>query len=110
MTLGIARTVIICAAALASTGFAYAAETKVEVGKNLAERLCARCHAVGQKGDSPMKEAPLFRGFAKKWPLENLAEALAEGITVGHDVMPAFELTPDQIDVFLSYLKTLKAD
>lgn len=108
MTFGFLRAVLFCAAALGVVGPAYAAETKVEAGKILADRLCARCHAVGQKGVSPLKEAPPFRTLSSKWPLENLAEALAEGIVVGHDAMPAFELTPDQIDAFLAYLNTLK--
>jgi hypothetical protein len=40
--------------------------------------------------------------------VENLSEALAEGIIVGHPEMPRFELTPHQIEDFLSYLKSLE--
>lgn len=88
----------------------FAADAQVKKGRALAERLCARCHAVGQTGDSPNKDAPPFRSFSKKWPLENLEEALAEGIVVGHEDMPEFELSEAQIDDFLAYLKTLKPE
>ncbi len=77
-------------------------------GYQLAEKLCARCHAIGPAGDSPLKEASPFRTFPQKWPLDHLEEALAEGIVVGHEAMPEFELTPKQIDDFLAYLATLK--
>jgi mono/diheme cytochrome c family protein len=80
----------------------------IEAGKRLAENLCARCHAIGLEGASPNAEAPPFRSFHGKWPLENLAEALAEGIAVGHPDMPAFELYPEQIEDLIAYLYTLE--
>jgi mono/diheme cytochrome c family protein len=43
-----------------------------------------------------------------RYPIETLGEALAEGIYTGHAEMPAFELSPDQINDLLSYLKTLE--
>lgn len=85
-----------------------AGDVGAEPGRQLAEKLCARCHAIGPTGDSPMKEAPPFRTFPEKWPLEDLEEALAEGIVVGHEAMPEFELTAQQIDDLLGYLATLK--
>jgi cytochrome c len=107
-----ARTAAIVLAA--GTGICPAAgsgaESDIKTGRAIAERLCARCHAVGQTGDSPTKAAPPFRSFSRKWPLENLEEALAEGIVVGHESMPEFELTEAQIDAFLAYLKTLKPE
>ncbi len=35
--------------------------------------------------------------FASQWPAGSIAEALAEGISVGHPDMPAFELRPTAI-------------
>ena len=67
-----------------------------------------RCHAVGRAGDSPLRIAPPFRTLHTRYPVENLAEALAEGITVGHPAMPEFRLDPDQIDNLIAYLKTLE--
>lgn len=77
-------------------------------GRQFAERNCARCHAIGRTGKSPLKEAPPFRIFATQWPLESLEEALAEGIVVGHTSMPEFKLTPRQIDDFLGFLDSIQ--
>lgn len=76
-------------------------------GKALAEAHCARCHAVGPSGDSPHKDAPPFRALVTKWPLQNLEEALAEGIVTGHPDMPAFEMEPPNIDALIEYFATL---
>jgi len=80
----------------------------INAGRQFAERNCARCHAIGQTGGSPLAEAPPFRTFEKRWPLENIEEALAEGIDVGHADMPEFELTPRQIRDFIGYLETIQ--
>ena len=78
----------------------------VERGRAIAQH-CARCHAIGQNDQSPHKDAPPFRTFQGKWPLEQLEEALAEGIAVGHVDMPEYVFEPDQIADFLAYLATL---
>ena len=44
----------------------------------------------------------------KRYPIETLAESLAEGIQTGHPTMPEFQLEPDQIGDLLAYLKTLE--
>jgi len=77
-------------------------------GKAYAESHCARCHAVGRAGDSPLTPAPPFRTLPHRYPVETLAEAFAEGIYTGHAAMPAFELDPERIHDLLSYLKTLE--
>ena len=80
---------------------------EIAAGKVLAEKLCARCHAVSTTGDSPESKSPPFREFAKKWPVQDLEEALAEGIVVGHKIMPEFEFEPDDITNLLSYIGSL---
>lgn len=77
-------------------------------GRQLAETHCARCHAVGETGESPMAGAPRFRDLEQRYPIDDLAEALAEGISVGHPPMPEFTFGPDEIADLLGYLKTLK--
>ena len=69
---------------------------------------CSRCHAVGRFGDSPLAIAPPFRTLHERYPVDELAEALAEGIVVGHPTMPQFTLDPGQVDDVISYLKTLE--
>src|SRR3954465_10020974 len=89
-------------------GLAMVAQGNPQAGQRLVKANCARCHAVGRAGDSPLRIAPPFRTLHTRYPVENLAEALAEGITVGHPAMPEFRLDPDQIDNLIAYLKTLE--
>lgn len=77
-------------------------------GQKLAKELCSNCHAIDITDESKNKQAPPFRTFSQKWPLENLEEALAEGIVVGHDDMPEFKFTPDQITNFITYLEHIQ--
>src|SRR5262245_39975621 len=66
-------------------------------GEALLAANCARCHAIGRTGASPHPAAPLFRTLSDKYPIEGLAEALAEGISVGHPDMPEFVFAPDDV-------------
>lgn len=77
-------------------------------GRAFAEANCARCHAVGATGASPLAAAPAFRDLHRRYPVEQLAESLAEGIETGHRGMPEFRLEPPQIADFLAYLRTLR--
>lgn len=77
-------------------------------GRLIAERLCSRCHAIGAAGDSPLAAAPPFRTLGRSFPVDNLAEALAEGIVTGHRQMPQFELTPVQVGDFLAWLRVIQ--
>lgn len=87
---------------------ALALSPAAQRGKVYARAHCARCHAIGPAGRSPFRPAPPFRTLHQRYPVEWLAEALAEGISTGHPAMPEFVLDPDQIDDLLSYLKTLR--
>jgi cytochrome c len=78
-------------------------------GRRLAEQRCARCHAIGKSGASPHASAPPFRVIAAKGHVDDLQEALAEGITVGHSDMPEFEFSADEITDLLAFLKSLAA-
>ena len=87
---------------------ALAASPSEQRGKTFAVNNCARCHSIDKVTQSPLKIAPPFRTLHGRYPVETLAEALAEGIQTGHPTMPEFRLDPDQIHDFLSYLKTLE--
>jgi cytochrome c len=79
-------------------------------GMDIAQTNCATCHAIGAAGASPYPAAPPFRTLHEKYDTGGLAEALAEGIAVGHDgarQMPEFVLTPEQIDDLLAYIGSL---
>jgi cytochrome c len=96
---------------LAACGAAHepARETALlDAGRDLVHRQCARCHGVGRMDDSPHPEAPPFRRLHERYPIEQLGEAFAEGIVVGHAEMPAFELQPREVAALLAYLKSLE--
>lgn len=79
-------------------------------GQRIAERNCAGCHAVTRKGTSPNEKAPAFRTLAQRYELQDLEEALAEGIMVGHEApeMPLFEFNSRQIADFMAYLRSIQ--
>lgn len=87
---------------------ATAASPQEQRGKTFAMNNCAKCHSIDKVSASPLKIAPPFRTLHKRYPVETLSEALAEGIQTGHPSMPEFQLEPDQIGDLLAYLKTLE--
>lgn len=76
----------------------------IAAGRLIAEAYCAACHAIGREDESAHPEAPAFRTLSQQYPVEALAEALAEGIMVGHPDMPEFVFQPEEIDHLLDYL------
>jgi mono/diheme cytochrome c family protein len=87
---------------------ALAASKAEQRGKTFAQTHCARCHAIDRVSASPVKDAPPLRTLHLQYPIENLEEALAEGIYTGHPEMRTFALVPGQIHDLLAYLKTLE--
>ena len=77
-------------------------------GKSLVTANCSRCHAIGKEGDSPHAEAPAFRTLSNKYPVENLAELLAEGIVSGHPDMPIFVFSPQDVAAIIDYLQSVQ--
>ena len=107
------RTLAVAAVAAVFLSSAAVAQSSMEIerGRALVERYCATCHAVGRTGTSPYAPAPAFRTLHERYDVEALAEALAEGMVVGHNgarQMPIFRLDPPQIDDLLAYLKSLE--
>ncbi len=69
---------------------------------------CSRCHAIDKLSPSPLTAAPPFRTLHQRYPIDSLAEAMAEGIVTGHPTMPEFRLDPGQIADVLAFLRTLE--
>jgi cytochrome c len=78
-------------------------------GEVLVRENCSRCHAIGKEGDSLHPEAPPFRTLSRKYPIEDLAESLAEGIVSGHPDMPIFVFGPDDVEAIIQYLQSVQA-
>jgi len=87
---------------------AAALEPRAQRGLTLAQTNCTKCHAIGKIGESPMREAPPFRTLHERYPVENLGEAFAEGISTGHPAMPEWRFDPGQIGDLIAYLRTLE--
>ncbi|MFV0297064.1 MAG: c-type cytochrome [Hyphomicrobiaceae bacterium] len=85
------------------------ADDTAAAGEKILKEKCATCHALGRDGASPNKAAPPFRDLHLRYPVSHLAEALAEGIVTGHNDMPEFTFTPDEISAILAYMETLAA-
>lgn len=79
----------------------------IDKGHAILEANCARCHGIGLEDSSKHEEAPPFRVVVTRYPPEDLAEALAEGIISGHPDMPEFVFQPEEIEAILAYLDTL---
>jgi len=82
--------------------------TPARRGEALLITNCARCHAVGRSGVSPHPQAPPFRTLSRKFKVEGLAEALAEGISTGHPDMPEFVFEADEVGAIIEYLKFIQ--
>ena len=87
---------------------ALAQDARAQRGRTFAQTNCASCHAIGRVGESPLRIAPPFRTLHTRYPVENLAEAFAEGIVTGHPTMPQFRLDAAQIGDLLAYPKMLE--
>ncbi|WP_348533035.1 cytochrome c [Hyphomicrobium sp. NDB2Meth4] len=100
---------LLSGAMLSMAGWAIAETSTIDQGRALLEANCARCHAIGVEGESKHKEAPPFRDVVMRYPPDNLAEALAEGLISGHPDMPEFVFEPDQVEAIVAYLNDLRA-
>ena len=86
---------------------AVATSSDAARGRQFAESSCARCHAIGAADASPRPDAPPLRTLHRRYPIDSLEEAFAEGIQVGHPDMPQFVLEPRQIRDLLVYLRSI---
>ena len=86
---------------------ARAEDPSAEEGRGLAEANCATCHALGAEGASPLAAAPPFRDVAKRYSAEELMDGFMEGLPVGHDIMPDWDMTEDQSIALSLFIMTL---
>jgi mono/diheme cytochrome c family protein len=77
-------------------------------GEALVKENCSRCHAISKEGDSPHPQAPPFRTLSSHYPIEDLAESLAEGIVSGHPDMPIFVFSPQDVEAIIDYLESIQ--
>jgi mono/diheme cytochrome c family protein len=102
------RLMLVFVASFLICGPALGQNPQAQRGRVLLQTHCAQCHAIGRVEPSPLGIAPPFRELHKRYPVEELAESLAEGIVTGHPTMPEFRFDPAQIGDVIAYLKTLE--
>ncbi len=80
----------------------------VENGRTVAETSCASCHAIGERGNSPMPQAPVFRSVLRRYSSDVLETELIMGMRVAHGPMPTFQFNPDAAGALIAYLLSIQ--
>jgi cytochrome c len=76
-------------------------------GYQLAQRLCATCHAIDASGTATVNpDVPSFSAIARQ--PNATAERLAGRIIIPHPAMPNTQLTVTEIRDVIAYILTLK--
>ncbi len=110
------RFMLLAGVALVLAGCAAPADAPVGVatdaalaadGRSIAEAECAACHAVGEYGESPNPNAPVFRTLLSRYSAGVLEQELIEGIRVSHP-MPEFQFNPQGTDALIQYLQSIQ--
>jgi mono/diheme cytochrome c family protein len=76
----------------------------LERGRVIAEQKCAPCHAIGRNDERPHAIVTPFRDLHTRHPIEMLIDARKTGIISGHDEMPMFELSREDMRALLAYI------
>jgi mono/diheme cytochrome c family protein len=96
-------------AILAATG-AHAQTGSADDGHRLVQRDCAMCHDVERTGASANPAAPPFRNLHLIYPLNQIAQALAEGTIANHPPMSPYHLSASEIADIVRYLNSIQTD
>jgi mono/diheme cytochrome c family protein len=78
-------------------------------GRVMAEAHCSVCHAIGESDPSPtwVNSNTPFRGLHERYPIAMLEQAAVTGRISGHDEMPGFEFTLEDMAALLAYIDSL---
>jgi mono/diheme cytochrome c family protein len=82
----------------------------IQRGETLVRQHCALCHGIGRDDTSRYPNAPLFRELSKRYPVDVLEEALAEGFTSGHPAMPEYTFSADRAAAIVAYLMSIQTE
>lgn len=92
----------------AASTIAAQSTKRVAAGKAIAEKTCAWCHAIGQRDESPNKEAPRFRDIHARHPVLALRAPITRAIATPHDRMPKLPLSGAEVDKIIAYINSLR--
>ncbi len=84
-------------------------QTRLERGHKIAVGKCSVCHAIGLSDPSPTRinVNTAFRQLSDRFPIPMLQEAARTGYLSGHDEMPGFQFTMDDINALLTYIDSM---
>ncbi|MFT3724830.1 MAG: c-type cytochrome [Hyphomonadaceae bacterium] len=78
------------------------------IGKQVAEDLCASCHAVGATGESINPAAPPLRTVLTNYRPDWLADDLHNAVEISHLKMPTFHFGDGHEYDLIAYLLTIQ--
>jgi cytochrome c len=82
--------------------------TRQRQGQSIVADKCSSCHAVGRFDESRNPKAPAFRTLHERYPIESLAEALAEGTISGAPEEPEFKFSAREVGAIISYISKIQ--
>ena len=103
--LGAAAALAACATAEEQPTYAGDPET----GREVAQNLCASCHAIDVTGVSANPGAPPFRDVLAKYDAKRLERDLDQAVSISHLQMPTFYFGEHHAADLVAYLKTIQA-
>jgi cytochrome c len=80
-----------------------------ETGREVAQNLCASCHAIEVTGVSPNPGAPPFREVLAKYDAQRLERDLDQAVSISHLQMPTFYFGEHHAADVVAYLRTIQA-
>ncbi len=99
---------IACALAVLILASAAQAQDPSRHGRALLKEFCARCHAIGKTGRSPLRNAPPFRTLGRTFDLDRLSSRLERGISSSHPGMPEFKFSEVDARAAVAYLRSIQ--
>ena len=103
------RALLVLTLALLCCTSAHAWAEEQRQGKEMLQKMCARCHSVGRTGASPSKLAPPFRTFSEtKLYDSDFLQRLQDGLTTIHPFMPTFRFSREDAEEVLSYMRSIQ--
>jgi cytochrome c len=78
------------------------------VGLEVAQSLCASCHAIGRQGASPNPRAPPLRSVLAHYQPDRLVRDLEASVRISHLRMPTFYFGEHHAADVVAYLETIQ--
>jgi cytochrome c len=82
--------------------------TRQRQGQSIVANKCSSCHAVGRLDQSRNPKAPAFRTLHERYPIESLAEALAEGTISAASEEPEFNFSGREVGAIIAYISMIQ--